>query len=47
MIPAFIINYNRLTLPAKMAEFLSKNKNVDVYIIDKPNLNDRKRKEIK
>ena len=34
MIPAFIINYNRLTLPAKMAEFLSKNKNVDVYIID-------------
>ena len=32
--PAFIINYNRLTLPKNMAEFLSKNKNVDVYIID-------------
>ena len=33
-IPAFIINYNRLTLPKNMAEFLSKNENVDVYIID-------------
>lgn len=33
-IPAFIINYNRLTLPKNMAEFISKNKNVDVYIID-------------
>jgi hypothetical protein len=33
-IPAFIINYNRLTLPKNMAEFISKNENVDVYIID-------------
>lgn len=33
-IPAFIINYNRLTLPKRMAEFISSNKNVEVYIID-------------
>lgn len=33
-IPAFIINYNRLTLPKNMAEFMSKNKDVDVHIID-------------
>jgi hypothetical protein len=33
-IPAFIINYNRLILPKNMAEFISKNENIDVYIID-------------
>jgi hypothetical protein len=33
-IPAFIINYNRLILPKNMAEFLSKDQRVEVYIID-------------
>lgn len=33
-IPAFIINYNRLTLPKNMAEFLSQNENIDVYFVD-------------
>jgi hypothetical protein len=33
-IPAFIINYNRLILPKNMADFLSKNENIEVYIID-------------
>jgi len=33
-IPAFIINYNRLSLPQKMAEFISNNNDIELYIID-------------